>query len=268
MRTTDKSEPNGTRHLTPDEHRILDRALSRSTKVVARGRDARAAAIYREALERISRLTPTLRLVDWSKTIRGMLDEANEIAKHALDQFPPETKDDHSMAKGNPPPPKQPPLPPRDVCGYSGIANPIIHDPEAVEILRDLIKSGYSKDQIMEAMKKMDATQPPPADDRFTLDDDGYPTQAALDAVEHWPHGEYRELMERIRTIWYLASWGWSEEDRGNEGVRYALSTGGWSGNESIIDALSRNQLFWANCWVSSRRGGHHVFEVERPHAD
>lgn len=49
---------------------------------------------------------------------------------------------------------------------------------------------------------------------------------------------------------------------------RLELSTGGWSDNEEWIAEAStfdvRKQslwLWWSRCWVSTRRGGHYVFE-------
>ena len=45
---------------------------------------------YKDALKRISRLHSGCCYSDWSKTSAGMLDEANAIAKNALDQFPPQ----------------------------------------------------------------------------------------------------------------------------------------------------------------------------------
>ena len=41
------------------------------------------------------------------------------------------------------------------------------------------------------------------------------------------------------------------------------LHTGGWSGNEDIIDKLS-DTLFWMICWESTRRGGHYYFEIPK----
>lgn len=38
------------------------------------------------------------------------------------------------------------------------------------------------------------------------------------------------------------------------------LSTGGWSGCEEIITALSNNIPFWSLYWFSSERGGHYIF--------
>jgi hypothetical protein len=101
------------------------------------------------------------------------------------------------------------------------------------------------------------------------LDDHGYPTgeflswleSLSIDNVMH-PH----KVLDTIKSAWNYADWGWRVEETENDlkrpVVRYSISTGGWSGNEEIINALRQNPCFWPCYWHSSRRGGHHVFEV------
>lgn len=38
------------------------------------------------------------------------------------------------------------------------------------------------------------------------------------------------------------------------------LTTGGWSGNEDVVAAMEANPVLWGACWLSSHRGGLHVF--------
>jgi len=100
------------------------------------------------------------------------------------------------------------------------------------------------------------------------LDDDGYPTEEFLDAIRQWPHQNgWRELLDfamlghtypHMREIEKIEYYGMEKELR-------HISTGGWSGNESIIGALRENALFWMVCWVQSRRGGHFQFMCDPP---
>ena len=93
------------------------------------------------------------------------------------------------------------------------------------------------------------------------VDKDGYPDEQELARIEAWPANDFPGLMEFVHSLWMYKEWGWTQG-----GVdRYQLSTGGWSGNESIIAALQLNTLFWAKCWVISKRGGHYEFEVMGP---
>jgi hypothetical protein len=90
------------------------------------------------------------------------------------------------------------------------------------------------------------------------LDDDGYPTDVALTRIADWPHADITGLLEYARELW-------TYQDRWTvEGDKLFVSTGGWSGNESIIAALKRNGMFWIMCWEQSRRGGHYIFDLSR----
>lgn len=103
------------------------------------------------------------------------------------------------------------------------------------------------------------------------IDDDGYPTAAALELIENWHFSEIESVFEFIKDIWHMRSWGWSEVDASelpaddddydkDGGKLYFISTAGWSGNESLLRALEENWMAWSLCWVQSRRGGHHIF--------
>jgi hypothetical protein len=102
-----------------------------------------------------------------------------------------------------------------------------------------------------------DRTNPP----QPLLDQDGYPYKESLQIIEEWQPGEansFHGLMDFIHSLWWCPEWGFYRD-----GTLYRLSTGGWSGNESIIEALERNRLFWMFCWRSSHRGGRYEFEVK-----
>jgi len=101
------------------------------------------------------------------------------------------------------------------------------------------------------------------------LDDDGYPTEDALEIIEKWHWDDAKGWFKFIESIWYLRSWGWSEGTQPDEYdpeewvYLYNISTAGWSGNESIIHAMKRNDWMWHLNWVQSRRGGHYIFELK-----
>ena len=109
----------------------------------------------------------------------------------------------------------------------------------------------------MRSMDGLTITFPP-----ITFDSEGYPTEEALEALAAWepPDGMWTEeifhaFMEHIRRAWWH---GDALMER--EGDVWFVSTGGWSGNEELVDALLRNVLFRALYFAAYRRGGHYVF--------
>lgn len=106
-------------------------------------------------------------------------------------------------------------------------------------------------------------------DEDDLLDEDGYPTEGALEIVKLWHWDDVKGWFEFINSIWHLKSWGWHEGKEPHEWhkdemvYRYNISTAGWSGNESIIHAMEENSMLWHITWVQSRRGGHYIFEGE-----
>lgn len=94
-------------------------------------------------------------------------------------------------------------------------------------------------------------------------DEDSYPTEEALNIIQRWGYYNKEELFEFIKGLWHFREWGW-HETVDDEKTIYEISTGGWSGNESLICALEHNHwLNWHTTWVQSRRGGHYIFEVK-----
>ena len=91
-------------------------------------------------------------------------------------------------------------------------------------------------------------------------DQDGYPTDKELRTMRKWPWEQgFVSFMEYVKSCWWAADWGWSQR-----GHSYYISTGGWSGNESIIYAMHQNFLFWSQCWKLSRVGGHYRFFIPK----
>lgn len=91
------------------------------------------------------------------------------------------------------------------------------------------------------------------------MNEDGYPTDEELERIKAWPYEDFAGLLEFVN-----AQCWWPRPDCGFRrfGDLYELATGGWSGNEEVIDALHRNPMFNALCWQSSHRGGLHVYKL------
>jgi len=100
------------------------------------------------------------------------------------------------------------------------------------------------------------------------MSDDDYPTDGDLAIVQHWDFTDPLGWFNCIHDMWWMPEWGWREieavDDIGVPVMDYWISTGGWSGNESIIEAMRENSMLWAMTWESNRRGGHYVFRRKR----
>lgn len=91
------------------------------------------------------------------------------------------------------------------------------------------------------------------------LTSDSYPTEAILvNLSTSNAKQNHRDMLELVKSIWHYPDFVQVDTDT------YTFRTGGWSGNESLIDALQQNALFWSFCWEMSARGGVHVFKVKQ----
>lgn len=90
-----------------------------------------------------------------------------------------------------------------------------------------------------------------------------YPKEETLQTISSWSLDDPHGWMDFVCEYWWSPDFGFSKEnEEEKQCVRYNLSTGGWSGNEELISAMKSHQTFWMMYWVSSRRGGHHVFRI------
>lgn len=107
------------------------------------------------------------------------------------------------------------------------------------------------------------------------MDEDGYPTQEALDYIKNWGYGfvdgkfllgqyykneSMDDLIDYIKSIWCY-----------NDGIVYEdglleIHTLGWSGNEEIIPYLE-NTMLWGFRFRASQAGGHYYFRVDNKSA-
>jgi len=88
------------------------------------------------------------------------------------------------------------------------------------------------------------------------MDRDGYPEEDELYKLSHWDMGDPQGWIEYAQSLWKYDEY-FTEKD-----FVWCISTGGWSGNESVIYAMQDNYILWGVCFLSLRRGGHYMLEV------
>lgn len=94
------------------------------------------------------------------------------------------------------------------------------------------------------------------------LDEDGYPTEGALGLLSDWPWADPAGWLALAEALWSYPDRFVRREHP--EYVEYLTSTGGWSGNESVLAAMKKNDVLWHSCWEESRRAGVTVFRLHR----
>lgn len=102
------------------------------------------------------------------------------------------------------------------------------------------------------------------------MDEHGYPEKHELEQIATWDFEKrsVQDFLAEIKRFWHWPDWGYRLEKRGHKDIlgkpcwKLFLDTGGWSGNESVMEAIEKNFVFWVIAWVSSRRGGHYEFEI------
>lgn len=89
-----------------------------------------------------------------------------------------------------------------------------------------------------------------------------YPSDDDLKRIREWPHtNNFAGLIDFARSVWWSEDWCWGEAEDADDGPVYTVSTGGWSGNEALIEAMQHNFLFWSSHFVQHRRGGHYMLK-------
>lgn len=103
-----------------------------------------------------------------------------------------------------------------------------------------------------------------------------YHTDKLLNQIATWDMHNIHQLVANLVELWEYKKYtklNWTYEnkrcydkkptyERKHAILNLELHTGGWSGNEDIIQALQNNKLFWVN-WEMSRVGGHYYFKID-----
>ena len=106
------------------------------------------------------------------------------------------------------------------------------------------------------------------------FDEDGYPTEETLERIRTWPFTDFagcEAAMDFAGRAWKYKDY-WEKNPNftattypnPREEIQYVFSTGGWSGNESIIGAIEDNQMLQMIGAWSWRRGGHYKYRFPK----
>lgn len=98
------------------------------------------------------------------------------------------------------------------------------------------------------------------------MDEYGYPDEEEFKIIKEWNPDDPIGLLDYVKKFWWMPSWGWKEVKKRNilKEHEFYISTGGWSGNEGLINAMKANSVFWELCCRDSRPGGHYTLVVSK----
>jgi hypothetical protein len=99
-----------------------------------------------------------------------------------------------------------------------------------------------------------------------TIDSKGFPTEESLLFLrEYKTEQPFKDIIELIRYLWHYADWGFVLHRKYKGKQKLELHTGGWSGNEEIIQAILSNIYLthFHMKYYMWKTGGHYYFEIE-----
>ena len=95
------------------------------------------------------------------------------------------------------------------------------------------------------------------------LDENNYPDEESLKRIKEWDILE-QGIQGLLDLVYENTNWADRQiYQSGKRVIRYEYHTGGWSGNEDVINALRHNYLFWALYWQRHNVGGHYYFKIK-----
>lgn len=99
------------------------------------------------------------------------------------------------------------------------------------------------------------------------MDSEGYPTQDELELIKKWDVKDFPALLDFIEDLHVYKDYvkrevirEWYRKE--NPILQWTFCTGGWSGNESLVDSLLKNEIFKLMWYYSWQRGGRFVFHI------
>lgn len=99
------------------------------------------------------------------------------------------------------------------------------------------------------------------------MNSEGYPTAAELKKIREWRPEAFPRLIEFMTVRWayptYLRQEILKDDLQKHTVLDWHVSTAGWSGNESMVNALMQNDMFVMLWHYSWHRGGHYVFRID-----
>lgn len=99
------------------------------------------------------------------------------------------------------------------------------------------------------------------------MDAEGYPEESELDLIKNWDYKEVFSLLDFVQERWTYSDCfrkKWTKHRySGSQLLQVEMITGGWSGNESLVNALLENTMIRHFCYVEWKTGGYHKFEIK-----